>query len=44
MLGMVERTEQLGGEIKFDSPPDGGFSVTVRLPLSADNIKKEEQI
>lgn len=37
MIGMRERAEQLGGRIDFYSPPGGGFSVTVRLPLSADN-------
>ncbi|MBI1888174.1 MAG: HAMP domain-containing protein [Nitrosomonadales bacterium] len=33
LLGMTERVEQLGGKIKFDSPPGGGFNVTVILPL-----------
>jgi signal transduction histidine kinase len=33
--GMRERVGQLGGQIKFDSPPDGGFSVVVRLPRPA---------
>ena len=37
MIGMRERAEQLGGRIDFYSPPGGGFSVTVILPLSADN-------
>ncbi|TAN70244.1 MAG: PAS domain S-box protein [Methylobacter sp.] len=32
MLGMRERTEQLGGRINFYSPPGGGFSITVMLP------------
>jgi len=32
--GMTERVEQLGGNIKFDSPPGGGFIITVVLPLS----------
>jgi len=41
MRGMFERVEQLGGKLKFDSPPGGGLSVTVRLPVSAK--KKEEQ-
>lgn len=35
--GMRERVEQLGGKIKFDSQPGSGFSVTVKLPLPADN-------
>ncbi|MBI5658919.1 MAG: PAS domain S-box protein [Nitrosomonadales bacterium] len=33
LLGMRERAEQLGGRIHFYSPPAGGFSVTVILPL-----------
>ena len=37
MRGMRERVILLGGKINFDSPPDGGFSVAVRLPLPADN-------
>ena len=36
MLGMAERVEQLGGKIIFSSPPGGGFSVTVILPLLAE--------
>jgi len=32
ILGMTERVEQLGGTIKFGSPPNGGFSVKVMLP------------
>ncbi len=36
MLGMRERAEQMGGTIKFYSPPNGGFSVTVLLPLLTD--------
>ena len=35
ILGMTERVEQLGGKIIFSSPPGGGFSVTVTLPLPA---------
>jgi signal transduction histidine kinase len=35
--GMRERVGQLGGQIKFDSPPGGGLCVTVQLPLAADN-------
>ena len=34
LRGMRERVGQLGGQIKFDSPPGGGLSVMVRLPLS----------
>ena len=35
MLGMTERIEQLGGTISFDTPPGGGLSVTIILPLPA---------
>ena len=35
--GMTERIEQLGGDIKFDTPPGGGFIITAVLPLSADS-------
>ena len=38
MRGMCERVEQLGGKIKFDSSPGGGFCVTVTLPPFAENI------
>lgn len=43
ILGMTERIGQLGGRIKFDSSPGEGLSVTVILPLAADN-RKEERI
>jgi PAS domain S-box-containing protein len=33
VLGMCERVDQLGGKINFDTPPDGGFNVTIILPL-----------
>ncbi|HCI14375.1 MAG: hypothetical protein A2063_00260 [Gallionellales bacterium GWA2_60_142] len=36
MLGMVERAEQLGGTVRFDSQPGNGLGVVVTLPLSAD--------
>ena len=39
LLGMRERTELLDGSISFDTPPGGGFSVTISLPLPAN---KEE--
>ncbi|MFZ2311694.1 MAG: ATP-binding protein, partial [Methylobacter sp.] len=42
MLGMRERTKQLGGRINFYSPPGGGFSVTVMLPRFTDNKNREE--
>jgi len=32
LMGMQERVTQLGGTIKFDSSPEGGFSVIVTLP------------
>ena len=40
ILGMRERAEQLGGTISFDTPPGGGFSVTIVLPL-ADGMERE---
>ncbi|HYR05137.1 MAG TPA: MASE1 domain-containing protein [Gallionella sp.] len=40
--GMFERVGQLGGRIRFDSQPGGGFNVAVILPLS-DNYQKEEK-
>ncbi|MDE2309440.1 MAG: response regulator [Betaproteobacteria bacterium] len=36
MLGMIERVEQLGGTIRFDTPPGGGLGVTVIFPLPAE--------
>jgi len=42
MRGMSERVEQLGGRISFGSPPGGGFSVTVILPLPIENKEGEE--
>jgi len=42
ILGMFERVEQLGGRIKFDSPPGGGLNVAVVLPLSANHQKEEK--
>ena len=40
ILGMQERVNQLGGTLNFDTPPGGGFSVTVILPLSAKDKEK----
>ncbi len=37
LRGMRERVAQLGGKITFDSQPGNGFSVTIKLPLPADN-------
>ena len=42
ILGMTERVKQLGGRIRFDNLPGAGFSVTVILPLCADNTAKEK--
>jgi two-component system sensor histidine kinase UhpB len=33
MRGMRERVASLHGEIKFDTPTEGGFSLVVKLPL-----------
>jgi PAS domain S-box-containing protein len=43
MLGMRERTEQLGGRINFYSPPDGGFSIKVMLPQPTDDKKERRR-
>ena len=37
ILGMCERADQLGGKISFDTPPGGGFTVTVILPLPGND-------
>ena len=42
MLGMRERTEQLGGRINFYSLSGGGFGVTVVLPQVTDNKNEEK--
>jgi PAS domain S-box-containing protein len=39
MRGMRERVSQLGGQIKFNTPPGGGFSLTVKLPLLNGGVK-----
>jgi PAS domain S-box-containing protein len=36
ILGMCERADQLGGKINLNTPPGGGFNVTVILPLSGN--------
>ena len=41
MLGMIERVDQMGGKINFDTPPTGGFNVTVILPLPASEEEKK---
>ena len=38
ILGMCERADQLGGKVSFDTPPGGGFNVTVILPGSNEEI------
>ncbi|OGS98419.1 MAG: hypothetical protein A3F73_09545 [Gallionellales bacterium RIFCSPLOWO2_12_FULL_59_22] len=40
--GMFERVGQLDGSIGFDNLPDGGFNVTVVLPLSANHQKGKQ--
>jgi signal transduction histidine kinase len=40
LRGMRERVEQLSGQISFDSPPGGGFGVTVTFPLHAATNKE----
>ena len=40
ILGMNERADQLGGKISFDTPPGGGFNVTVILPLPINEGEK----
>jgi len=42
MRGMRERVAQLGGQIKFDSPPGGGLRLTVVLPLDAGHNREEK--
>jgi signal transduction histidine kinase/ketosteroid isomerase-like protein len=32
LTGLVDRVEAIGGSIEIDSPPDGGTTVTVKLP------------
>ena len=44
MRGMRERAAQLGGKIEFGSPPGGGLSVTVILPLATGNKVAERLI
>ena len=33
LLGMQERVRQLEGDLTFDSAPDDGFRIGIRLPL-----------
>ena len=40
--GMFERVGQLGGKIKFDSPPSGGLNVAAVLLLPASHKKEEK--
>jgi len=37
LLGMKERARLRGGEVHFQGSPDQGTTVTIRLPLSANN-------
>ena len=39
LLGMKERASLLGGEVTFDSPPNGGAVVTLRVPKAANDTK-----
>jgi signal transduction histidine kinase len=34
ILGLTDRVEALGGTIAFTSPPDGGTTLSVRLPMT----------
>jgi len=38
--GMRERVVQLGGKLKLGTPPGGGFSVTVAVPVQTLNTEK----
>ena len=37
LIGLQDRIEALGGTIKIDSPPDGGTSILVTLPLDVES-------
>ncbi|MFA6016190.1 MAG: PAS domain S-box protein [Gallionellaceae bacterium] len=37
MRGMCERVKQLHGKIEFNSPSDGGFCITAKLPLPVED-------
>jgi len=41
LMGMQERVAQLGGTIKFDSSPDGGFCVIVTLPPNSTETRSK---
>ena len=38
LTGMAERVAQLGGRLEFDHPAGGGFRLTARFPLFAEEI------
>lgn len=38
LTGMGERVAQLGGQLEFDHPAGGGFRLTARFPLNAEEI------
>jgi len=38
LTGMAERVAQLGGRLDFDHPAGGGFRLTARFPLFAEEI------
>ncbi|MDH4286805.1 MAG: PAS domain-containing sensor histidine kinase, partial [Gallionella sp.] len=41
ILGMRERVEQLGGKISIDTPPGGGFNLTVIMPLPVGKKRRK---
>jgi signal transduction histidine kinase len=38
LVGMFERAEILGGDLKIESKPDGGASINCRIPLGAEKV------
>jgi signal transduction histidine kinase len=38
LVGMFERAEILGGDLKIESKPDGGVSIDCRIPLGAEKL------
>jgi signal transduction histidine kinase len=41
LIGLVDRVEAIGGRIRITSPPDGGTSVIVTLPLADDQSLRQ---
>jgi signal transduction histidine kinase len=37
LLGLKDRVEALGGQIRLDSPPDAGTTLRLELPLTDAN-------